>query len=136
MSAFQAHATGCPNSISQYAALGAIQNGSEDRTRMVEQFERRKNIFGQRLAAIPSISYPEPGGAFYYLVDVSKYYKPCGVSGSSEFCEKLLEEKGLLVVPGDAFGCDDTIRFSFAAGEEDLSKALDRFEAFIKCYSK
>ena len=59
----------------------------------------------------------------------------CGVSGSGEFCEKLLKEKGLLVIPGGPFGLDNMIRFSFAAGEETLTMALDRFESFVSDYS-
>lgn len=134
MGAFQAHATGCPNAISQWAALGAINDGAADRERMRREFEKRKEMFGKRLAAIPAITYPEPGGAFYFLVDVSALYGACGVSGSSEFCEKLLAEKGLLLIPGGAFGCDRTVRFSFAAGEEDLRRALERFESFVAEY--
>ena len=136
MAAFQAHATGCPNSISQWAAKEAVENGAEDRERMRREFEKRKDFFGGRLASIAGISYPEPGGGFYYLVDVSNLYGPCGVKGSIEFCDKLLEEVGLLLIPGGAFGCDEMIRFSFAAGEEELEAALDRFERFISRYVK
>jgi aspartate aminotransferase len=135
MAAFQAHATGCPNSISQWAALEAIEKGAEDRERMRVEFEKRKNIFGNRLERIPSISYPEPGGAFYYLVDVSKLYKKCNVKDSFGFCDKLLAEQGLVVIPGGAFGCDKMIRFSFAASENDINRALDRFENFVRKYS-
>ncbi len=135
MAAFQAHATGCPNSISQHAALEALQKGAEAREEMRVEFEKRKNLFGKRLARVPSIWYPEPGGAFYYLVDVSKLYKKCNVKDSFEFCEKLLSEQGLVVIPGGAFGCDKMIRFSFAASENDINRALDRFENFVRKYS-
>ena len=135
MAAFQAHATGCPNSISQWAALEAVQKGAEDREMMRVEFEKRKNLFGKRLARIPSIWYPEPGGAFYYLVDVSKLYKKCNVKDSFGFCDKLLTEQGLMVIPGGAFGCDKMIRFSFAASENDINRALDRFENFVRKYS-
>ncbi|MFA4948663.1 MAG: pyridoxal phosphate-dependent aminotransferase [Candidatus Krumholzibacteriia bacterium] len=135
MGAFQAHATGCPNSISQWAALEAVQKGAEDREMMRVEFEKRKDIFGKRLARIPSIWYPEPGGAFYYLVDVSKLYKKCNVKNSFGFCDKLLAEQGLVVIPGGAFGCDKMIRFSFAASENEINRALDRFENFVKKYS-
>lgn len=135
MAAFQAHATGCPNSISQWAALAAIEKGADAREEMRVEFEKRKNIFGKRLSKIRSVWYPEPGGAFYYLVDVSKLYKKCNVKNSFEFCEKLLSEQGLVVIPGGAFGCDKMIRFSFAASENDLNRALDRFENFIRKYS-
>jgi aspartate aminotransferase len=135
MGAYQAHATGCPNAISQWAALEAVNKGAADRERMRTVFEQRKRTFGERLSKIPSISFPQPGGAFYYLVDVSSLYDRCGVGGSSEFCEKLLKEKGLLIIPGGPFGLDNTVRFSFAAGEEQLNLALDRFESFVKEYS-
>ncbi|MDD4856748.1 MAG: pyridoxal phosphate-dependent aminotransferase [Candidatus Krumholzibacteria bacterium] len=135
MAAFQAHATGCPNSVSQWAALEALQNGADDRERMRGEFEKRKELFGKRLARIPSIWYPEPGGAFYYLVDVSKLYKKCNAKNSFEFCDKLLAEQGLVVIPGGAFGCDKMIRFSFAASENDINRALDRFENFARKYS-
>jgi aspartate aminotransferase len=135
MGAYQAHATGCPNAISQWAALEALNNGAGQRDMMCREFEKRKNIFGERLARIPNISFPDPGGAFYFLADVSKLYGKCGVKGSDEFCEKLLKEKGLLLIPGGPFGCDGTVRFSFAASEETLGKALDRFESFVRDYS-
>lgn len=135
MAAFQAHATGCPNSISQWAALAAIEKGAEDRESMRVEFEKRKNLFGKRLSRIPSIWYPEPGGAFYYLVDVSKLYKKLNVKNSFGFCEKLLAEQGLVVIPGGAFGCDKMIRFSFAASENDINRALDRFENFVRKYA-
>lgn len=135
MAAFQAHATGCPNAISQWAAIEAIENGAEDRERMRVEFEKRKILFGKRLKKIESISYPEPGGGFYYLVDVSAYYERCGVSNSNEFCEKLLDEVGLVLIPGGAFGVDDMVRFSFAAGEGELNEALDRFERFLASHS-
>ena len=135
MAAFQAHATGCPNSISQWAAIEAITNGAEDRERMRVEFEKRKEMFGARLMKIDSISYPEPGGGFYYLVDVSAYYERCGVGGSAEFCEKLLAEVGLVLIPGGAFGSDRMVRFSFAAGEDDLNRALARFESFLARHS-
>lgn len=135
MGAYQAHATGCPNAISQVAAVTAVKSGAADRDRMRDEFEKRKKMFGERLGSIPGISFPEPGGAFYFLADVSSLYPKCGVSGSGEFCEKLLKERGLLVIPGGPFGLDNMIRFSFAAGEETLTAALDRFEAFVSDYS-
>ncbi|MBN2185461.1 MAG: pyridoxal phosphate-dependent aminotransferase [Candidatus Krumholzibacteriota bacterium] len=135
MGAYQAHATGCPNAISQWAALEAIEKGQDDRERMRAEFEKRKEMFGQRLSKIPGIKFPDPGGAFYFLTDVSGYFNACGVKGSSEFCEKLLSEKGLLLIPGGPFGCDNMIRFSFAASVDQLNMALDRFESFISDYS-
>ncbi len=135
MGAYQAHATGCPNAISMWAALEAVKNGGEERDRMRDEFEKRKNMFGKRLSKVPGIRFPDPGGAFYFLADVSGLYEACGVSGSGEFCEKLLKENGLLLIPGGPFGCDNMIRFSFAAGVDQLNLALDRFESFVAKYT-
>ncbi|MBN1163494.1 MAG: pyridoxal phosphate-dependent aminotransferase [Candidatus Krumholzibacteriota bacterium] len=134
MGAYQAHATGCPNAISQWAALEALKSGADRREEMRAEFEKRRDMFGARLARIPAISFPQPEGAFYFLADVSELYGPCGVTGSGQFCEKLLNEKGLLLIPGGPFGCDNMVRFSFAAGEEQLNMALDRFERFVHDY--
>lgn len=135
MGAFQAHATGCPNAISQWAALEAVRSGAADRDRMRVEFEKRKRMFGEALSRIPGITFPEPGGAFYFLAEVGFLYERCGVSTSAEFCEKLLQERGLLLIPGGPFGLDSTVRFSFAAGEDQLRAALERFEAFVMDYS-
>ncbi len=135
MSAYQAHATGCPNAISQWAALTAVKEGSEEREMMRVEFGKRKEMFAERLSKIPSVTFPDPGGAFYFLADVSSMYERCGVSGSGEFCEKLLKEKGLLLIPGGPFGCDNTVRFSFASSEKILNNALDRFEGFVEDYT-
>ncbi|MBU8922572.1 MAG: pyridoxal phosphate-dependent aminotransferase [Bacteroidales bacterium] len=134
MGAYQAHATGCPNAISQWAAVEAVKNGADDRDMMKASFEKRRDMFNARLAKVPGITYPEPGGAFYFFADVSGLYGKCGVSGSGEFCEKLLADKGLLLIPGGPFGCDNMVRFSFAASEETLNAALDRFESFVRDY--
>jgi aspartate aminotransferase len=135
MGAYQAHATGCPNAISQNAAVTALRSGERDREKMRKGFEKRKEMLSGRLSAIADISYPEPDGAFYFLVDVSSLYGRCGVKGSAGFCEKLLNEAGLLLIPGGPFGCDNTVRFSFAVSEETLNEALNRFEKFVNSYS-
>ena len=78
-----------------------------------------------------------PEGAFYLFAPVSDYYgkkTPDGkvIAGSIDFCSALLESKGLAIVPGAAFGDDTCVRFSYAASDENLAKACDRFEAFVK----
>ncbi|MBD3180522.1 MAG: aminotransferase class I/II-fold pyridoxal phosphate-dependent enzyme [Candidatus Latescibacteria bacterium] len=136
MGAYQAHATGCPNAISQRAAVTALREGEKDREKMRKAFQKRREMLSGRLSGIPSVKYPEPDGAFYFLVDVSALYGSCGVDSSTAFCDKLLEEAGLLLIPGGPFGCDDTVRFSFAVSEETLDEALNRFEEFVKRYAE
>jgi len=75
----------------------------------------------------------EPKGAFYIFPEIKKF----GLS-SEEFCLKLLEEEKVVVVPGDAFGQsgEGYIRISYAYSIDDLKKALDRLENFIKRLNK
>lgn len=82
-----------------------------------------------------SISAPE--GAFYLFAPVAKLYgkkNPAGaaVNSSIDFCKYLLETQGLAIVPGAAFGDDSCVRFSYAASDETLAKACERFENGIK----
>ena len=73
-----------------------------------------------------------PEGAFYLFAPVKSFYgkkTPEGkvIGGSIELCEYLLQSQGLAIVPGAAFGDDSCVRFSYAASDETLQKACDRF---------
>ena len=70
------------------------------------------------LSAIPGVVCPNPEGAFYAFADVSALYARKGVKGSADFCDRLLTEAHVAAVPGDAFGDDACVRFSFATDED------------------
>ena len=135
MCRLQSHMISNVNSIAQKAALAALGGDSSAVEKMRRQYEKRREYLLSRLAGIPDISYPEPGGAFYVLVDVSGYYgRRAGdvvINDSLEFCEACLDEARLLLIPGRPFGADEAVRFSFAASMEDLERGLDRFEQFL-----
>jgi aspartate aminotransferase len=83
------------------------------------------------LDEIPGVTYVRPGGAFYVFAEVSAYYGRPLAKGrvaldSLELASYLLDEAGVAVVPGGAFGDDRCIRISFAAAAEDLTVALKR----------
>jgi aspartate aminotransferase len=135
--AIQSHTSGNPSSVSQHAALKALEaqldggEGREPLTRMQSAFKLRRDVVCRLLDAIPNVHYVKPGGAFYVFVDVSAYFgKPLGKGrvclDSMELAAYLLDEAGVAVVPGGAFGDDRSIRLSFATAAEDLTVALKR----------
>lgn len=113
---------------SQYAAIEALNNGDDDIEVMRREYDiRRKRILeGLRNMGLPCF---EPFGAFYIFPDISQF----GLS-SDEFCERLLREQRLAVVPGSAFGDsgEGFLRISYAYSVENIDLALLRLEKFIK----
>lgn len=90
-----------------------------------------------RTAEILPVPAHAPEGAFYLFAPVDCFYgkkSPEGkvIGGSIELCEYLLQSQGLAIVPGAAFGDDTCVRFSYAASDETLAKACDRFIAGLK----
>jgi len=117
----------CASSISQYAALEALTNGPLDPISMREEYKRRLDFVYERLLDI-GFDVVKPNGAFYFFPLIKKF----GLS-SLEFATKLLEDKRVAVVPGDAFSPlgEGFIRISFASSMETLKEGLNRIEDFI-----
>ena len=136
MSSIQSHTTSNTNSIAQYASYVALtdKRGEEFLSRMVEVFDRRRKLITELVRKAPLLSAPEPQGAFYIMVNVSATFgKTCDgekINNSSDFCAKLLEKSLVAVVDGAAFGASDYVRLSYACGEDDIRKGLDRIAAF------
>jgi aspartate aminotransferase len=132
VSKIQSQETSAPSSISQKAAEAAY-NGSLDEVKaMRDQFKKRRDFMVKSLNAVEGVSCFTPGGAFYVFPDISHYLgssKPDGktIETSTELCMYLLEEFGLALVPGDAFGEPNGLRMSYAASMNDLEDAMDRF---------
>ena len=127
----QDHTTSNPSSISQKAALAAI-NGPEDHVaKMVYEYKKRRDFMVDRLNRIDGMIANRPDGAFYVFANVSKFYSD-EVKGSLDFCQKLLEDAYVAVVPGIAFGDDRYVRLSFATGMEHIKRGLDRMEKFCE----
>jgi len=127
----QDHTTSNPTSISQKAALAAI-NGPEDHVaKMIYEYKKRRDFMVDRLNRIDGMIANRPDGAFYVFANVSKFYSP-EVKGSVAFSQKLLEDAYVAVVPGLAFGDDRYVRLSFATGMEHIKRGLDRMEKFCE----
>ncbi len=131
MGALQGQSTSNPNTIAQMATIEALTGPQDSVSAMNEQFERRRDFVVEQLSAVPDVTCATPGGAFYAFPDVSAHYERLipGVDEdrSEAMAMKLLGENLISVVPGCAFGADDHVRLSFAAGMEQLEEGLRRF---------
>ena len=129
----QGQATHHPSNIAQYAALAALRMGMGEVEKMRAAFRRRRDFMVSQVSKILGESIKAPEGAFYLFAPVAKLFgkkPPAGetINGSIDFCKYLLETQGLAIVPGAAFGDDSCVRFSYAASDETLAKACERFE--------
>ncbi len=118
----------CAPTTSQYAAIEALRHGDEAVAEMVEEYDRRRRLMVNGFNKIGLICR-EPKGAFYTFPSI----KSTGLS-SEEFCERLLLEQKVALVPGTAFGDsgEGFIRASYCYSNEHIIKALSRVEKFIK----
>lgn len=131
LSRHQSQTTGCPNSIAQEATAVGVSSSQKSLKKAVEKLKTRAEKGYALLKKIEGLELLQPVGAFYFWVNVSKILNKIGMS-DSEFCNSLLEEKAVVVVPGSEFGQDGYMRMSFAVSEEVFTEGVQRLEAFIK----
>lgn len=139
MDNLQSQETSNPCSISQYAAVAAIDGPQDSVEAMRVEFEKRRDYVVGRFHAMRSkfgITFAEPGGAFYVFFNVaSRFGQTLGggrvVHNATEFCTALLEEAHVALVTGDAFGAEGYVRLSFATNIDLLRQGLDRLEGFL-----
>ncbi|OYW12802.1 MAG: aspartate aminotransferase, partial [Planctomycetales bacterium 12-60-4] len=130
MDNLQSQETSNPCSISQYAAIAAIDGPQDSVETMRVEFENRRNYAVDRFNAMREkfgITFAEPGGAFYVFFNVAKSFgKPLGggrvVDNATDFCTALLEEAHVALVTGDAFGAPGYVRLSFATSMDVLKR--------------
>ena len=126
----QSQQTGCPCSISQYAALAAVEGDQECVERMRREFQARRDLVCARLQKMPGVRSFVPEGAFYAFFDVSAHFgRTLGgrkVTDSTSFCQAALESAHVNLVSGAAFGAEGYVRLSYASSREQLQAGLDR----------
>ena len=137
MSNLQSQQTSNPCSISQYAAIEALNGSQECVQDMLDEFTRRREYVIKRLNAMPDVTFAEPGGAFYAFFNVSPFFGkklPGGTvaRNASEFCTALLETGHVATVSGDDFGAPGYVRLSFATSMDVLKAGLDALESFLE----
>ncbi len=121
----------CAPTMSQFAAVEAMKNGTEDVKTMRDEYNRRRRFIVKGLRDM-GLDCFDPEGAFYVFPNISKF----GLS-SEQFCQRLLEEGGVAIVPGNAFGdCGEGfVRISYAYSVSHIEKALERLKQFIQTLS-
>lgn len=132
MTNLASHSTSNPASVSQFAAMAALEGSQEVVEEMRQAFEKRLNVAYEKLVSIPGVSCIKPKGAFYLFPNVKEAANRCGFDNVSEWVKALLEEQKVAIIPGEGFGAPDNVRLSYATSLENIEEALKRIEAFIE----
>lgn len=129
MSNIQAQITSCPSELSQVAALGAIEEGNNFTSRLVDDLTKKRDVLFEELSKIKNINFEKSMATFYSFVDFSYYEKD-----SSKLCKMLIEEAGVVTVPGVEFGIEGYLRISFCSLIDDIVNGVKRISDFLKNY--
>lgn len=136
MDAVQSQQTSNPCSVSQYAAIEALNADQTCVADMRKEFAKRREYVCLRLQKMPGVKLNLPDGAFYAFFDVTAHFgKTFGgvkVTNSNTFCGALLQQAHVNLVEGGAFGAEGYVRLSFAAAMQQLERGLDALEAWLK----
>ena len=133
MGKLQGQSTSCPSSIAQVAAIEALIGNQSEVTIMRNVFKKRRDYIVTRLNEMNGVHCDTPGGAFYVFPDFSSYMgDDRNIQSSNDLSMYLLEQKAVVTVSGKAFGSDGNVRFSYAASDEDLARAMDLVEETLK----
>lgn len=131
MTIIQGHSTSNVCTFAQFGAIAALNGPQDCLQEMLSAFKTRREAMLAGIRQIPGLSCPTPQGAFYLFVDIT----PTGMS-SLDFCNALLEEKQMAVVPGLAFGADQCIRLSYATDMSSIEKGITRLGEFVNSLNK
>lgn len=133
-SALQSQVTSNAATPSQVAALAAYSEREAAQAaldRMGRGFRRRRDLVVARMRELlPGVAFIEPRGAFYLFFRVDTFFEG-DVQDATAWCSQLLNEQGVALVPGAAFGDDRWVRMSFAASDEVLEDALGRIASMV-----
>ena len=132
----QGQVTSGANAIAQRASIAALKAPKSKIQYMVDEFKRRRDLVLQLLNEIEGFKLNIPEGAFYVFPDISSFFgktlRGRIINNASDFSLYLLEEAMVATVTGEAFGDANCIRFSYAASEKDLRKAIRRIKESLQ----
>ena len=133
MAKIQSQSTSNPTSISQAAAVEALNGTQEFIKERSDSFKERRDFVVDSLNNIKGINCLKPEGAFYVFPSCKKFLgKKTKLKTDKDFVEKLLEQSEVAVVQGSAFGLDGYFRISYATSMENLKKAMGRIKSFCE----
>lgn len=129
MTNLQSQCTSNINSITQKASIIALEGGVDTQIESMRQaFLARRDLAVAGINQIKGLRTLSPQGAFYLFISIGN---ACG-GDSMEFCKQLLEQEGVALVPGSAFGMDSFVRLSFACSTEQLNQGIARIAHFMQ----
>ena len=135
MSNYLSHATSAPSTISQWAAIEALEGDQTSVEEMRKVFEQRRTYMANRMNSLPGVSCLMPEGAFYVMMNIDALVgKTLGgkvIHDGSDFAMAFLEKENVALVPCGGFGEPNYLRWTYAASMEDITKGLDRLEKFL-----
>ena len=136
MSKLQGQATSCANSIGQMAGIAALSSSQDCVTKMVQLFKERRDLMVSLLNQLPHVSCKIPGGAFYAFPDFSAYLNKTAngkvLEDTFDISEYILESVNVATVPGDGFGSEGHIRFSYATSRDIIKKGLKKVDSALR----
>ncbi len=132
----QSQSTSNPTSIAQAAALEAIRGKQDEVTVMAREFQKRRDVIVDKLNAIDGITCRKPEGAFYVFPNIGRLLGKTGLgkklSSPCDLADYLLEEAKVAGVPGEDFGSNEHIRFSYATSLQDIEKGCARIREAVQ----
>lgn len=131
MATIQGQSTSSPSSISQHAAMVALNGDQACVATMNAAYKSRHDFLVAGLAALPGVSCRPGEGTFYAFADIGAAMQTHGFHDDVAFCDALLERVGVAVVPGSGFGAPGHVRLSFATDMPSLERALERLRGFL-----
>ena len=128
MTNIQSQSTSNPTSISQVAAEAGLNGDQGFIKDMVRAFKERHDFVVRELNGMAGVSCLETDGTFYVLPNVQPVIERMGIADDVALSERLIEQVGVAVVPGSAFGCPGHVRLSIATSMSNLEKAMERLK--------
>ena len=132
----QGQITSGTNCIAQRATIAALDASVGEIKYMVDEFKERRKLIIDLLNNIKGIKVNQPMGAFYVFPDISDFFgktiKGKTIKNASDFAIFLLEKSHVATVTGDAFGCPNNIRISYAASKKQIAEAIKRIQSALE----
>ncbi|QEO58784.1 pyridoxal phosphate-dependent aminotransferase [Francisella marina] len=132
MKKFQSQSATCACSISQYAAITAMEMPAKDLQYFVDSYKQKEQFVTKSLKDMPYIDVKNADGTFYLFPDIRDLIKHTKFSSDIELCNALLEEEYVAMMPGTAFGLSGFARISCANEMPELEEAMNRLSSFVK----
>jgi len=126
---FSVNSHSCVNAAAQYGAIAALDGPEDHLKEMMAEFSIRRKLIVDGLRSLKGVKCTLPGGSFFAFPDV----KETGMNGE-EFTNRCLEEVGVAMIPGTAFGefAINNVRFNFATSRQNISKAIEKIDKILK----